>query len=726
MNHSNGDQNNLTKGESTDMLVHLLGNTEKLVDSTKRWNYNDHRDEKSSARSDENDDLDEDIASYVDDEAGVFGKESEQYPSENTQQSERNTDYDNSDNQASNFSTQENTNQNNNQQNQQNNEQNRPKTKEEIMLEKLNMLRKLGELKQCGVNLSQNYNLDSDLKMMEYEYKLHHDIRSKQNSVQWMSHMLIGCTKGIEILNDNYNPFDIKLNGLSNKINSDMQSYYAVLGDIYEKYNKPGKEMAPEMRLFLMISGAALSMQASRFVPEMIGGMASSIKGNDTELNKYRAIAEQNTKNAMKAEQEGQQKVNEYLQKQHADAAQKAADIKMLQEREAEYNKMQNMFGNSNNDRVNKFKQNMLISTESPGEENNETKELTQDEINYIKRVRQMKEREHLEAMRQKARQRSEMYRNASSGASNNNFVSDKQRKDLLQQNRQLDNILNGLNNNSFNHPDMEKTITTKKSDKKSSRRSDRRSERYSDNKSTASNASSISINPDFADIIKNTSKKAFRESEKKSLPKQKVKQASNTKKRGRKKKETISESIRYSSADSNTESKSKSKTSSFKTLTKESYESNVETSKTGTGDTEQETIEETVDNTVEETVEETVSKRDTEMSDFSSTSSEKKRKNNKREKLNKAMNKASENETDLDALYDNAIDNLLKNNDEEDQDLDTDHISIGSKSKSIKSSKSKKKSEKNFVNFGSISIGSKNKGERIILGIGGPKNGKK
>lgn len=131
-------------------------------------------------------------------------------------------------------------------------------TPEAQMLKKLDMLRKLGELAQYGVKLSQNYNMSSDYFTMKYEYELHKSIRSKQNSVNWMSSLMLNCIYGVEILNEKYNPFDLKLKNWSEQINADINNYYDVFGEIYEKYNKPGKNMSPELKLILMVSGSAL------------------------------------------------------------------------------------------------------------------------------------------------------------------------------------------------------------------------------------------------------------------------------------------------------------------------------------------------------------------------------------------------------------------------------------------------------------------------------------
>ena len=126
------------------------------------------------------------------------------------------------------------------------------------MLKKLDMLRKLGELAQYGVKLSQNYNMNSDYFTMKYEYELHKNIRAKQNFINWTSSVMLNCIYGVEILNEKYNPFELKLTGWSEQINADISNYYDVFGEIYEKYNKPGKAMSPELRLILMLGGGAL------------------------------------------------------------------------------------------------------------------------------------------------------------------------------------------------------------------------------------------------------------------------------------------------------------------------------------------------------------------------------------------------------------------------------------------------------------------------------------
>lgn len=403
----------------TDLFIDMLKNSEKLVSESKRknyydfpkddnfdndvldcdnnYNYNDNNVAKQNDIEQENtkeDNIKEETAKYTD------GHYSEQ-PIQNTQHTEESVKM----------------------------------SKSEEMLVKLDMLRKLLELKQSGVKLSQNYNLDSDLSMMTYEYKLHTDIKSKHNSVTWMSHMLIGIMKGTEILNNMVDPFGIKLDGLSDKISSDIHNYYSVLGEIYEKYNQPGKQMAPEMRLLFMISGAALSMQLSRSIG---GGMFSDKKSEETMYADLRKKAEEDSK-----------KSKQFVEKQHDTAIQKALDLKMIQEQELETQKINKTLNNT------KFKENLLISSASPredgdNEENKDNKSkdtkssssvrnvLSKNEIERLKNKNYETEQKQMENIRKLANKKSNLFR-----ADTHN---------LDEQNKKLDEILASINDDSDSH----------------------------------------------------------------------------------------------------------------------------------------------------------------------------------------------------------------------------------------------------------------------------------
>jgi hypothetical protein len=209
------------------------------------------------------------------------------------------------------------------------------------MLKRLDMLRKLGELVQYGVKLSQNYNMNSDYYAMKYEYELHKNIRAKQNSVNWMSSLMLNCIYGIEILNEKYNPFDLKLKNWSEQINADINNYYDIFGEIYEKYNQPGKNMAPELKLILMVSGSALKFHLNNTLLSQNNKPPPNLQKSEDKdpalLEQMRAkaaydkIKEETFKN--------NQLLKEKADKEHEQAIKQMSDMMFLQNKKLELQK---------------------------------------------------------------------------------------------------------------------------------------------------------------------------------------------------------------------------------------------------------------------------------------------------------------------------------------------------------------------------------------------------
>jgi hypothetical protein len=211
------------------------------------------------------------------------------------------------------------------------------------MLKRLDMLRKLGELVQYGVKLSQNYNMNSDYFAMKYEYELHKNIRAKQNSVNWMSSLMLNCIYGIEILNEKYNPFDLKLKNWSEQINADINNYYDVFGEIYEKYNQPGKNMAPELKLVLMISGSALKFHLNNTLLSQNNKPPPNL--SQPEVQDPALLEQMRAKAAYDKIKEETTKNNELLKekanKEHEQALKQMNDMMFLQNKKLELQKQE-------------------------------------------------------------------------------------------------------------------------------------------------------------------------------------------------------------------------------------------------------------------------------------------------------------------------------------------------------------------------------------------------
>lgn len=234
-------------------------------------------------------------------------------------------------------------------------------TKEELMIRKLEMFRKLGELTQSGVKLSQNYTLDSDYKDMKFEHDLHVGIRAKRTTLNWASKMMIGIVQGIELMNDNFNPFDMKFEDQwSNSVKHDIKDYYDVLGEIYEKYSTPGKKMSPELKLFLMLSGSAVSIQLFKGARST----SSELDKDADQIKKLRKMAQngdndnndENSDNRSKGNKSSEkssgfnarQALDNKMEKEHENAMKKAADLRYIDESRREMMQYQKMLEKQN------------------------------------------------------------------------------------------------------------------------------------------------------------------------------------------------------------------------------------------------------------------------------------------------------------------------------------------------------------------------------------------
>ena len=213
-------------------------------------------------------------------------------------------------------------------------------SEEELNLAKLDMLRKLGELAQYGVKLSQNYNMNSDYKAMKYEHELHKSIRDKHNGVKWLSNMMLNICWGTELANDNFNPFEFKLKGWSEQMNEDIDDYYDVLGELYEKYFKSGKPIPPELKLVLMIGGSAVKFHIANTAFSKIPSLSQALSQNPALAQK---LNEQAVSDKVREQYDKQKEAfDKKSDEQHNIARKKAEDLQMLKEKQTEFTKQQN------------------------------------------------------------------------------------------------------------------------------------------------------------------------------------------------------------------------------------------------------------------------------------------------------------------------------------------------------------------------------------------------
>lgn len=132
-------------------------------------------------------------------------------------------------------------------------------TREEMLKEKFQILRKLEELEKKGANLSKKYSMESSLSEMQGEYETLVAEREQKNSIQFQGKMLLAVITGLEFLNNKVDPFDLKLDGWSEQVNENLEDYDEIFAELHEKYKSKSK-MAPELKLLFQLGGSAIML----------------------------------------------------------------------------------------------------------------------------------------------------------------------------------------------------------------------------------------------------------------------------------------------------------------------------------------------------------------------------------------------------------------------------------------------------------------------------------
>ena len=114
------------------------------------------------------------------------------------------------------------------------------------------------------VKLSRSFSIDDDPDEMEAEYAMQKDRRKKQNGVKFYGKILLNIVCGIEFVNTQWDPFNVKLEGWSTHFAADMDDNVEILEELYEKYKNIGGNTAPELRLIFAIIMSGVSYHISQ------------------------------------------------------------------------------------------------------------------------------------------------------------------------------------------------------------------------------------------------------------------------------------------------------------------------------------------------------------------------------------------------------------------------------------------------------------------------------
>jgi Family of unknown function (DUF5767) len=159
--------------------------------------------------------------------------------------------------------------------------------------EKREILYQLKRLEQKGYEIPNTYNMNSSLQEMKQEYE--RIIRDKDidASIRFQRKMLMAFVTGTEYLNTRYDPFAIKLEGWSEQIHDNITDYDDIFEELHDKYKAKGKKMAPELRLFISLTGSAFMfhLTSKMFKESSIPGVEEVLKANPELMKQFQNAA---------------------------------------------------------------------------------------------------------------------------------------------------------------------------------------------------------------------------------------------------------------------------------------------------------------------------------------------------------------------------------------------------------------------------------------------------
>jgi hypothetical protein len=161
----------------------------------------------------------------------------------------------------------------------------------EIIMNELNEKREiiyqLDRLESKGFKIPFKFNMNSDIEEMRTEYNRLVREKELDGSVRFQQKMLMAFISGTEYMNSRYDPFAIKLDGWSEQVNENINDYDDIFEELHYKYKATGKKMAPELRLFISLSGSAFMFHlTSRMFKEQPMPNVENVLNSNPELMK--------------------------------------------------------------------------------------------------------------------------------------------------------------------------------------------------------------------------------------------------------------------------------------------------------------------------------------------------------------------------------------------------------------------------------------------------------
>jgi hypothetical protein len=165
-----------------------------------------------------------------------------------------------------------------------------PRDLEKEKQEKIEYLNKLQRLESKGYPVSKRFTMDNNLEEIKQEFTRLVDARNLESSLRFQRQMLMGAITGMEWMNNKFDPFDVKLEGWSESVHTNVEDFDEIFEELYDKYKDRGK-MPPEMRLMMAVAGSGFMCHVSNSFFRQKMPTMDDVMRNNPQLAKQMAAA---------------------------------------------------------------------------------------------------------------------------------------------------------------------------------------------------------------------------------------------------------------------------------------------------------------------------------------------------------------------------------------------------------------------------------------------------
>lgn len=171
-------------------------------------------------------------------------------------------------------------------------------SQEEIDRQKREILILFERLEKRKVFIPRKFTMDSSLDEMKFEYEKLKSLHDAEAAIKFYRNILMAFVSGAEFVNDNYNPYKLRLEGWSEGVIENIDNYDDVFEELHLKYATKVK-IPPELKLLGMVvgSGFMTHLTNSIFKSSSLPNFGDVMKDNPDLMREFQKAAVNTTAN---------------------------------------------------------------------------------------------------------------------------------------------------------------------------------------------------------------------------------------------------------------------------------------------------------------------------------------------------------------------------------------------------------------------------------------------